>query len=187
MSHQSDSLSYLFAKFSKIFVNYSWSFYILNCSNWRTNIGFQTDTDWLALSTNQRWRYIWSFSWMHSPRPYTRWNKILDSDWRIQTSFESRESIHTQKMFRTDQLLLHRAEVYYESYFYDPLEMSNEDDSPVNDRQIFHPWYLCFFFPFRQSRIHQSQTRFVLGPVPISGNFIFALRANFRNFLHVSG
>ena len=59
--------------------------------------------------------------------------------------------------------------------------MSNEIDSPVNDRQIFHPWYLCFFFPFRQSRIHHSQTKFALGPVPISGNFVFASRANSRN------
>lgn len=48
-----------------------------------------------------------------------------------------------QKMFRTDQLLLHHAEVHGESHFmshkYMLWYMSNEIDSPVNDRQIFHP------------------------------------------------
>ena len=48
-----------------------------------------------------------------------------------------------QKMFRTDQLLLHHAEVHGESHFmshmYKACYMINEIDSPVNDRQIFHP------------------------------------------------
>ena len=59
--------------------------------------------------------------------------------------------------------------------------MGNDDDSPVNGRQIFHPWYLCFFFPFRQSRIHHSQTKFALDPVPISG-ISFGLVGKFPHF-----